>query len=297
MTRYIGFMAGIFACLGIAASSAAAEPAPQPVPELEWHTDYGEAMNDALRQQKMLFIFFHQAEQTPTRRSYEEGVLRDARIVDQLRNYVVATLPLDAKVRSQGVEQVVLEHPAFQQMRRQQGIAVVDEAHPKEPFYGRVVSAFPFTSGKVYTTASTAIILGLPAGTITQRTMIFAVRRHPENPASTQGTASPLLLQEASSHSDHQANILLQGHHSWDSRFQRIGAQLPGGLTAQEVVAESWPNEDLVEACIDCVDSWRQSPGHWSAVRERHPLFGFDIKLGRNGIWYATGIFGRHGSW
>ena len=62
---------------------------------------------------------------------------------------------------------------------------------------------------------------------------------------------------------------------------------------AQEVVAESWPNESLVEACVDCVDSWRQSPGHWRAVRSRHPLFGYDIKRGRNGIWYATGIFGR----
>jgi hypothetical protein len=27
-------------------------------------------------------------------------------------------------------------------------------------------------------------------------------------------------------------------------------------------------------------------------VRSRHPLFGYDIKRGRNGIWYATGIFG-----
>ena len=67
---------------------------------------------------------------------------------------------------------------------------------------------------------------------------------------------------------------------------------LPGNVLAQEVVAESWPNETLVEACVECVDSWRQSPGHWSAVRSRHPLFGYDIKRGRNGIWYATGIFG-----
>jgi hypothetical protein len=28
-------------------------------------------------------------------------------------------------------------------------------------------------------------------------------------------------------------------------------------------------------------------------VRSRHPLFGYDIKRGQNGIWYATGIFGR----
>ena len=76
-------------------------------------------------------------------------------------------------------------------------------------------------------------------------------------------------------------------------RFHRINSKLSSNVLAQEVVAESWPNESLVEACVDCVHSWRQSPGHWGAVRRRHALFGYDIKRGRNGIWYATGIFGR----
>ena len=56
-------------------------------------------------------------------------------------------------------------------------------------------------------------------------------------------------------------------------------------------MAESWPDEGLIDACIDCVASWRQSPGHWGAVRQRHRLFGYDIRRGRNGIWYATGLF------
>ena len=78
-------------------------------------------------------------------------------------------------------------------------------------------------------------------------------------------------------------------------RVIRIGQKLPGGLSAQEVVAESWPNESLIDAAVDCVASWRQSPGHWGAVKRRQPLFGYDMRLGRNGIWYATGIFGnRH---
>ena len=97
--------------------------------------------------------------------------------------------------------------------------------------------------------------------------MIYAVRIHPEHPASTQGQFHTVLADEAKSHAKHQAAILLQGHHSWDTRFHRINARMPSGVLAQEVVAESWPNESLVEACIDCVHSWRQSPGHWGAVR------------------------------
>ena len=47
----------------------------------------------------------------------------------------------------------------------------------------------------------------------------------------------------------------------------------------------------LMAAALDVVHSWRQSSGHWSAVRSRHAYYGYDMKQGRNGIWYATGIF------
>ena len=60
-----------------------------------------------------------------------------------------------------------------------------------------------------------------------------------------------------------------------------------------EVVAESWPNQNLIDSCVDCVHSWRQSPGHWSAVQARQASYGYDIRRGGNGIWYATGIFAK----
>jgi hypothetical protein len=39
------------------------------------------------------------------------------------------------------------------------------------------------------------------------------------------------------------------------------------------------------------VDSWRHSSGHWQGVSRPHRAFGYDIRRGRNGIWYGTGIF------
>ena len=118
-----------------------------------------------------------------------------------------------------------------------------------------------------------AVILDLPPGTLTQRTLIYAVRIHPDKPASTSGQSDADLLEEAQSHSQYQADIRLQGHHFWESRFHRIIARLPGGLTAREVCAESWPGDNLVEAAIECVRCWRLSDGHWSAVAGRQPLF------------------------
>ncbi len=145
-----------------------------------------------------------------------------------------------------------------------------------------------------YTPKQMDIIRNLPPGTPTQRAIIYAIRTHPDAPASTNGTFDPMLAKEAERHSLYQARIQLQGHHNWDKRFRRINAALPSGLTACEVCAESWPGESLVEAAIECVHSWRRSPGHWSAVSAACPVYGYDMKRGRNGIWYATGIFGQN---
>ena len=63
-------------------------------------------------------------------------------------------------------------------------------------------------------------------------------------------------------------------------------------MLSREVCAESWPGQRLVEAAEECVHSWRQSSGHWEAVSGQHVCFGYDMKLGASGVWYATGIFG-----
>jgi hypothetical protein len=271
---------------------AAATPAPaEVVPTV--HVDYRSAMREATEDRKLLFIYFCEPTPNAASRAFETQTLADKGIQEQLRRYVVVKLPRDAQIQNDGKPIALLNHPAFAEMLGRQGVAIVDMAHVRSEYYGHVVSTFPFTPGKYYRKEALSIILDLPPGTLTQRTMIYAVRIHPEAPASTQGQFHTVLADEAKQHSTYQASILVQGHHSWDSRFHRISAKLGGGALPQEVVAESWPNETLVEACVDCVHSWRQSPGHWDAVRGRHKLFGYDIRRGRNGIWYATGIFGR----
>ena len=61
--------------------------------------------------------------------------------------------------------------------------------------------------------------------------------------------------------------------------------------TPVEVVAESWPSQDLMDSCVDCVDSWHHCEGHWNAVKAQQASYGYDIQFSDNGIWYATGIF------
>jgi hypothetical protein len=175
--------------------------------------------------------------------------------------------------------------PGLVEMRGGAGVFVVDHAH--DIWRGRIVSVLPKTPGKYYRFDASHLdeLASLPEGSLTQRSMILAVRLHPERPRSTEGACDPGLCTEAEAHSAHQARIRRQGHHGWDVRSQRLGG------AAAEVCAQSWENQDLLDSCVDCVASWRQSSGHWRAVSGSHAAYGYDIRRGGDGIWYATGIF------
>jgi hypothetical protein len=266
--------------------------------DLVWETDYATAMQQAERQRKMLLIHFFDEAHPGASEPFLKETKTNPTTRAKLGDFVLARLGTDTRIPVKGQSVKVLDHPSFAELQKHQGLVVIDYANEGKDHYGYVVSALPFQRGKYYRfrPSHIGVLLDLPPGTRTQRTMVFAVRIHPEAPASTQGDADAHLLREAHHHSQYQANIRVQGHHHWEHRFPRIHRLLaPFGLVPQEVVAESWPQEGLVDAAVDCVASWRQSPGHWGAVKRDQPKFGYDMRRGSNGIWYATGIFGnRH---
>jgi hypothetical protein len=261
--------------------------------DVVWLHDYDAARQVAEQQEKMLLVHFCDSAKDRHCRRFQAEVLTDPAVRAKLRNYVCVRLPLDAKTEVDGDQVRLLGRSEFKEMLGRPGVAILDFMHRDAKYYGHVVSVFPLTAKLWYSPKQMCTIFDLPPGTLTQRTLIYAVRVHPEAPASTVGKADQNLLREAEKHSKHQADIRVQGHHAWESRFHQINAKLPGGLSAIEVCAESWPGENLVEAAIECVRCWRQSAGHWSAVRAHHRVFGYDMKRGSNGIWYATGIFGK----
>ncbi len=288
----VTFFALLCLCLQLSAHAIADQSVPSPLPESNWLDDYGAATRAAVESQKLLLIFFHEKQMTADGKGFQATVNADDELQRLLReHYVVAKLPVDTAVKIDGNETTLLEHSSFGEMRRGPGIAIVDFAHPESHYYRHVVSVFPFATDWTLDRDDVNVLLTLPAGSLTQRTLIFAVRTHPEAPHSTDGQLHDALAEESSEHSFHQASINLQGHHNWSSRFQRINARLANGTIAQEVCAESWPGQNLVDAAIECVHSWRQSSGHWRAVSSHHPFFGYDMKRGSNGVWYATGIF------
>lgn len=285
----LGFATWICA---VAAVHAEQPPQTSPAPA-GWLDDYRVAMDQAEAGGKMLLIWFVDPAWTASDAQFERAVLQQPAIAQPIaQRFVAVRLPIATAVTSSGEEITLLQHPAFAEMLNSPGLAILDLTDSASPNFRRVVSVFPFQREYITAQRLTAM-LELPLGTLTQRTLIFAVRTHPEQPASAKSHLSPLLASATESHAAHQARITLQGHHHWESRFHAINARLPAGLVAQEVCAESWPGQSLVEAADECVSSWRQSPGHWQAVAARHALFGYDMKRGVNGVWYATGIFAQ----
>jgi hypothetical protein len=264
-----------------------AEKEPQAV-KVSWEADYLHAMDVANRQQRMLLIVFHDPSDSQSQR-LESETLANGDVQQELREFVCVRLPMDAKITSEGKDVVLLKHPSLSEMLGRPGLAIADFVHADAKLHGQIVSVFPLAGSMSYGPAEMKVILDLPPGSLTQRTLIYAVRIHPERPASALGRPDDRLLVEAESHSQYQAAIRLQGHHGWDARFSRIAAML--GCSPREVCAESWPGQNLVESAIECVRCWRLSSGHWSAVQARNRAFGYDMKLGANGVWYATGIF------
>jgi hypothetical protein len=273
----------------VAVEVVADQPAIDAVPVVN---DYAAATELARQRQAMLLVSLE-----PAGADADDAVGRRLQSADVLERFAASATPwvfcrIGTDAPSATGEPRLVDHPSLAELRRGPGIFVVDHAHAQEGLAGRVVSILPRTPGKYYRFDPGHVdeLASLPAGTLTQRSLILAVRIHPDGPLSCSGACDPVLSREATAHSDHQARIRRQGHHDWQARSQRIHAAVPGGYPT-EVCAESWPNQDLIDSCVDCVASWRQSSGHWNAVKKPQSAFGYDIRRGGDGIWYATGIF------
>ncbi|MBA3313680.1 MAG: hypothetical protein M3552_06365 [Planctomycetota bacterium] len=220
--------------------------------------DYFAAYREAETRQKLLLVDFG------------SGAALQGDPADLRRHIVCRISP---HYRLEGEDRPLIEHSCFGPLRGEAGLAVVDVTGG--PHHGDVVSVLP---REHCSPSKVAALLSLPPGTLTQRTLCWAFLVHPERPQSVHAAPSPQLMAHCARHSGRQAAMNDQ-HHDMSH---------PGRT---EIVAESWPwNKNVVDAAIDIVWSWRQSPGHWGAARQTWSRFGYDMKF--NGEkWFATGVF------
>ena len=257
---------------------------------LWWYGDYSLAIARARQQGRLMLIYFYDPAKPPAQREFERETLANCEVRTRLRNFACVRIPLDASVYLDGKSTRLLDHSTFYEMIGRPGVAIIDMANREADYYGCVVSCFPLLDWHKYTPDRMLAILNLPAGTLTQRSLVYAVRVHPEAPASTQGEADPYVMGEATQHTLDQANSHSMGHFGWGARYQRV-SQHAGSGSAFEVCVVTSSGQCLVEGALECMRVWRGSPPHWGAIRRYHAMYGYDIVRSESGSWYATGIF------
>lgn len=286
-----------------------------------WETDYENARKTAESSVRQLLIYFYADQDTPnTDEKIEETIVRqgkttvrqpnsvsqsitsacqefDAVVLDDsfvrssLDRYVLLKLPMDAKtIGDDGTETLILSQPDFKHMAGYPGLVVMDFEHQDTPYYGQVTGILPFWRTECPTAEQAAIFLELPPGTLTQRTLTYAVRIHPDKPLSSEGEPIAPVVQVATDHAKYQADRGVIGHHNFGERSRKV-IDLLGSGSPSEICAQSWSDKSMFEGALNCMRAWRNSSGHWSIARKNHRYYGYDMTEGKNGTWYAVGFF------
>lgn len=278
------------------------EYVPRYITPLPWETDYEYAMRTAELSSRCLLIYLctddavvpEALSHLPVAaacRKFDTEILDDDFVRSGLDRYVLLKLPMDAAITDEeGMEQSLYSLPGFEHMLGHPGLVVVDFAHRDTSYYGEVVGILPFLNGDCPTPKQSETFLNLPPGTLTQRTLTYAVRIHPDRPLSSDGEPLSIVMQEAVGHAVYQAERGVLGHQNFGVRSNRVREVLGGG-SPSEICAQCQSGLSLFEGAIACMRLWRYSSAHWAIARRDHTYYGYDMARSKNGSWYAVGFF------
>lgn len=300
-------------------------PAQRQIGKTEWLTDYSAAYRLAKKDHKQLLLWFRDERDLLAAAEFERDVLASPELEKKLKEFVCVSLATtslapatktevktldesaspgeqiaaDAAAEAETVQPAkaqvsatpetprkLLDSHAFVHMRKQPGLCIVDLVDSKDPFHGRVVTVAPLDEGK-HNAASLKVVLELPRGSLSQRTLIYVLRTHPEVPHSVWGKTDAFILDQARYHSQLMANYESVGHHDWGTRSGTIGQHY--GSSPMEV-ASVGAGGTILQAAHSAVNTWRGSGVHWGMMISQASYFGYDMIQAPSGNWYATGI-------
>jgi len=267
---------------------------------VRWESEFETAKQNAQTYKRLLFVIMENEGDTAFKNTFLNTTLRDASLQSRLLNITLLRLKGETLVRIENKDAMLRDHFAKSFSEGGDTLLIFNFAtEASNLHYGKIISALPlklFPKFPQYDLNRIDVltkILDLPIASVPERSLILAVRLHPEGAYSTDGYLSPYLTEEAIGTTKLQVDRDFQGHPDWDSRFQRIIAKQGSGYQAPyENAAESWPhNISFVSAALECVDSWKHSDGHWAATLWAWTDYAYHMRLNENGVWYCTGIY------
>ena len=250
----------------------------------QWAESASRAHKSAMAEKKYLFVEF----------VLEGSEAVTPKMQVQSPRHVFATYEV-AKEKDGGWR----DSKAFSPLSTRNGVVILDYTGEKgDGTYGKVVSVMP--AHKVNKT-NIQTLLERPKGTLTQRTMTWAVRVHPQNPQSTEGQAGQALLDHAQRWARKMATESATTRRPYYSgSMLQTPAQVhstnyPGSA---EVLSTTWMGQgpEVTDAATELVGTWHdayngQNAGHWGFVLRRWSSYGYDMGYDAvNRMWYACGV-------
>mgnify|MGYP000635364716 CR=1 FL=1 len=167
-------------------------------PAIAWQSDYVAAYQKAEAARRMLVIYFSETAPADESQACVATLFAAAEFRRGFAGMTCLRLPLDAKVADEEGRPIrLIDHFSMTELHKQPGFALIDFREPESKHFARVVSLLPIGGKRRPTIAGVAALADLPAGSLTQRTLIWAVRIHGESPASTSGRFEPILAAAA----------------------------------------------------------------------------------------------------
>ena len=154
-----------------------------------WSNNYDESMSRAYHTQSMVLMYFHvnniDLNQDPLYKT-----LNSEPIKTLIQNYVLITIPISTIHNINGKNIKLIDHYAYSELLGKPGLVIADFKNRDSKYYGEVISIYHYD----YSIESLISLFNLPYGSLTQRTLIFAIRTHREGPRSTDSQWSEFLM-------------------------------------------------------------------------------------------------------
>ena len=172
----------------------------------------------------------------------------------KLQNVERLRLPVDAEITVEGKPQRLVSFAAFAQLQGGAGFVLIDLQNEGRAHYGHAVSVLPYSERQVLplaarlperdsrSAAGDADAADDDLGRADSSRGAAEHLRHASPDAGRRGDAAGIR---------YQASVGEQGHQNFESRFHQLSGAAGGGVS--EVVAESWPGQNMIDSCIDCV--------------------------------------------
>lgn len=265
---------------------------------LTWHQDYPTGYIEAAgRQNYLLMLFSDVADGSPLAASSNSLFAPSLQpILEQFSRVslsVNAPMPSVMQARSgtsnNGVQSLLLGHRSFRHLGVRAGIVLVDLTDPESAHHAQVVSAIPLPVSGQFTHDDLMLTLNLPKGSISQRTLLSAIRGNVPAAKLSLRNFSGTLVSLARRNSRYMAEYGQSGPFEQGRRRDTVVQEFGFQADLQELFFVTAAEETIQEAARQAVESWQATPAALEVLTTPAVAMGMDmVRSPQNGRWYVT---------